>query len=183
MREAGGGEKAELAYKMQRMGELETQEIPYLEQQRNDVINKMSNVEGKSFHQRTIEDDIKEKKLELRGLLNTPEFYEGPAGGQSPEGDYGYNEPVIQGAFDLEQQTREKIAADTAKRKKDAFDALRNAGIIADRNWQSQVSYAGGGMVGIRKPNAIAPTGGPMSQGLRSLYINDKDYYEYKWQI
>ena len=35
---------------------------------------------------------------------------------------------------------------------------------------------AGGGMVGIRKPNAIAPTGGPMSQGLRSLYINDKDY-------
>ena len=36
--------------------------------------------------------------------------------------------------------------------------------------------FAGGGMVGIRKPNAIAPTGGPMSQGLRSLYINDKDY-------
>ena len=35
---------------------------------------------------------------------------------------------------------------------------------------------AGGGMVGIRKPSAIAPTGGPMSQGLRSLYINDKDY-------
>ena len=32
--------------------------------------------------------------------------------------------------------------------------------------------YAGGGMVGIRKPNAIAPTGGPMSQGLRSLYNN-----------
>ena len=31
---------------------------------------------------------------------------------------------------------------------------------------------AGGGMVGIRKPNAIAPTGGPMSQGLRSLYNN-----------
>jgi len=36
--------------------------------------------------------------------------------------------------------------------------------------------FAGGGMVGIRKPNAIAPTGGPMHQGLRSLYINDKDY-------
>ena len=32
--------------------------------------------------------------------------------------------------------------------------------------------YMGGGMVGIRKPNAIAPTGGPMSQGLRSLYNN-----------
>ena len=38
------------------------------------------------------------------------------------------------------------------------------------------LGFAGGGMVGIRKPNAIAPTGGPMHQGLRSLYINDKDY-------
>ena len=36
--------------------------------------------------------------------------------------------------------------------------------------------YAGGGMVGIRRPSALPPTGGPMSQGLRSLYINDKDY-------
>ena len=37
-------------------------------------------------------------------------------------------------------------------------------------------TLAGGGMVGIRKPNALPPTGGPMSQGLRSLYINDRDY-------
>ena len=36
----------------------------------------------------------------------------------------------------------------------------------------SQERFAGGGIVGIRKPNAIAPTGGPMSQGLRSLYNN-----------
>ena len=171
MREAGGDEKAELAYKMQRMGELEEQELPNLYQQRADVINKMANVEGKSFHQRTIEDDIKEKELELQGLINTPDFYEGPVGSY-------YNQPVIQGAFDLEQQTREKIAADTAKRKKDAFDALRNAGIIADRNWQSQVSYAGGGragymgggITGIRKPHAIPPE----RQGLRSIMINGK---------
>ena len=39
-----------------------------------------------------------------------------------------------------------------------------------------RAGYMGGGITGIRKPNAIAPTGGPMSQGLRSLYINDKDY-------
>ena len=32
--------------------------------------------------------------------------------------------------------------------------------------------YAGGGMVGIRKPGAIAPTGGPQSGGLPSLYNN-----------
>ncbi|MBC8407220.1 MAG: hypothetical protein H8E12_00550, partial [Rhodobacteraceae bacterium] len=39
-----------------------------------------------------------------------------------------------------------------------------------------RAGYMGGGITGIRKPSAIAPTGGPMSQGLRSLYINDKDY-------
>ena len=41
------------------------------------------------------------------------------------------------------------------------------------RGW-SRMKKAGGGMVGIRKPNAIAPTGGPMSQGLRSIMINGK---------
>ena len=35
-----------------------------------------------------------------------------------------------------------------------------------------RMEKAGGGMVGIRKPNAIPPE----KQGLRSLYINDKDY-------
>ena len=52
-------------------------------------------------------------------------------------------------------------------------------GIRGSQDWRG----AGGGMVGIRKPNAIAPTGGPMAQGLRSLYINDRNYKEYKWQI
>jgi len=41
---------------------------------------------------------------------------------------------------------------------------------------QMDYMYAGGGIVGIRRPSAIAPTGGPMHQGLRSLYINDRDY-------
>jgi len=39
-----------------------------------------------------------------------------------------------------------------------------------------RAGYMGGGITGIRRPSAIAPTGGPMSQGLRSLYINDRDY-------
>ena len=39
-----------------------------------------------------------------------------------------------------------------------------------------RAGYMGGGITGIRRPNAIAPTGGPMHQGLRSLYINDRDY-------
>jgi len=39
------------------------------------------------------------------------------------------------------------------------------------RGWSRM---AGGGMVGIRKPNAIAPTGGPQSGGLPSLYNNGR---------
>ena len=39
-----------------------------------------------------------------------------------------------------------------------------------------RAGYMGGGITGIRKPSALPPTGGPMSQGLRSLYIDDKDY-------
>ena len=37
-----------------------------------------------------------------------------------------------------------------------------------------RVEKAGGGIVGIRRPSALPPTGGPMSQGLRSLYNNVK---------
>ena len=81
---------------------------------------------------------------------------------------------MIQDAYALEQLTTKKIAADMAARKKATFDSLKKAGIIADRNWQSQVSYAGGGMVGDK--SGPPPESGPMSQGLRSLYINDKDY-------
>ena len=43
-------------------------------------------------------------------------------------------------------------------------------------------AFAGGGMVGIRKPNAIAPTGGPQSQGLASTPEYDTYNKEYKWQ-
>ena len=82
------------------------------------------------------------------------------------------------GAYDEMQQ----------KKKKEEYDRmmeLRSKPMMPGYGQQFQVSgkpefkpvtYAGGGMVGIRKPNAIAPTGGPLHQGLRSLYINDKDY-------
>jgi len=39
-----------------------------------------------------------------------------------------------------------------------------------------RAGYMGGGITGIRRPNAVAPDSGPMSQGLRSLYIDDMDY-------
>ena len=40
--------------------------------------------------------------------------------------------------------------------------------------WDKKAGYMGGGIVGIRRPSALPPTGGPMSQGLRSLYNNVK---------
>jgi len=36
----------------------------------------------------------------------------------------------------------------------------------------TDVCIAGGGIVGIRKPNALQPTGGTQSGGLPSLYNN-----------
>ena len=46
----------------------------------------------------------------------------------------------------------------------DRMDKIGIAGGVAN--------MAGGGMVGIRKPNALPPTGGPQSGGLPSLYNN-----------
>ena len=139
-RESGGDE---LAYKMKQMGELESQEIPYLEQQLNKVINEMAHTPGKSPKQLWIEKDIEEKKLELQALYNTPEFYEGPAGGASAEGDYGYNEPVIQDAYALEQLTTKKIAADIAARKKQRWESYVPG--------SSQFKMAEGGIMNLKK--------------------------------
>jgi hypothetical protein len=43
-------------------------------------------------------------------------------------------------------------------------------GIRGTQDWRG----AGGGMAGIRRPSAIPPESGPMSQGLRSLYNNGR---------
>ena len=123
--------------------------------------------DGKSYHQYKIEKSLEKKERELQELVNTPEFYEGPVGSY-------YNFPVIQDAVDLEQQTTAKIAADKAARKKQRWESFRP--------WTSQLQMAGGGIVGIRKPSALPPTGGPPSGGLHSLYNNVRKRYEYKWQ-
>jgi len=57
----------------------------------------------------------------------------------------------------------------------DLMDKIGIAGGVAN--------MAGGGMVGIRKPGAIAPTGGPQSQGLASTPEYGTYNKEYKWQI
>jgi len=58
----------------------------------------------------------------------------------------------------------------------DLMDRIGIAGGVANMAEGGRAGYMGGGITEIRRPSAIAPTGGPMSQGLRSLYINDKDY-------
>ena len=73
---------------------------------------------------------------------------------------------IIQDIYIMPQEADEVI---TREKWRQLFE---QPGIRGSQDWKG----AGGGMVGIRKPSAIAPTGGPMSQGLRSLYINDKDY-------
>ena len=39
-----------------------------------------------------------------------------------------------------------------------------------------RAGYMGGGIAAIRKPSAIPPESGPMSQGLRSLYNNGRKW-------
>jgi hypothetical protein len=165
MKYAGGDKKA---YAMKKMGELEEQEIPYLQYQLEQAQAKSAGTKEKvpgytSYHEKEILEDIKEKEQELQGYLNTPEFWSGPTGKY-------LNESAAMDAFNLAEATTAKIEADKAARKEDyKIEPIFNF-------FKTLPRMAGGGMVGIRKPNAIAPTGGPMSQGLRSLYINDRDY-------
>jgi len=156
-REAGNDEQA---YTMKKMGEIEEQELPYLQQQLEQAQAKSAPTREKvmqsgrpdytGYHEKEILEDIKEKKLELQGYYNTPELYEGPAGKY-------LDEPAAMGAFNLAEATTAKIAADKAGRKKKRFDWLRENKIIANKNWQSQMAtggragYMGGGIMNLKK--------------------------------
>ena len=54
----------------------------------------------------------------------------------------------------------------TIDKARDYFRDLDKSAYFAEN---FRMEKAGGGMVGIRKPNAIAPTGGPVSQGPKGL--------------
>jgi len=98
-------------------------------------------------------------------FLNLQPFMTGPAG------QY-YDQGLMDKAEQQDIATMEKLEAERQAR----IDERIARGIIADKNWQSQVSYAGGGIVGLSgsDKSGPAPTGGPMSQGLRSLYNNGR---------
>ena len=102
------------------------------------------------------------KKLEAVGLYVDPKLrYKGQTV-QRPEGLKYIGKPVL----DSERGW-------TIDQAYDYFRDLDKSAYFADN---FRMEKAGGGMVGIRKPSALPPTGGPMSQGLCSLYINDRDY-------
>jgi len=182
MKAAGGDEGART---MKKLEELEDQELPYLYQQRDAAINKLAHVpklpgrEGKGYQQLLIERKIKEKELELQDIWNKSGFMEGPAGGK---GDFKYlNMPVIRKASTIKDAADAKVIAD----KKARLEEYMEKGYVADPDWYKQegrISRMGGGMVGIRKPSAIAPTGGPQSQGLASTPEYGTYNKEYKWQ-
>ena len=68
----------------------------------------------------------------------------------------------ITGAKELEEKEKKAKIVDWLTRYK----------ILPEKDWMQDIDtrgYIGGGMVGIRKPHAIAPTRGPQSQGLASL--------------
>ena len=100
-------------------------------------------------------------------FLNLQPFMTGPAG------QY-YDQGLMDKAEQQDIATMEKLAAERQAR----IDERTERGIIADQNWQSQIAsrYAGGGIVGLSGSDKSGPppTGGPMSQGLRSLYNNGK---------
>ena len=82
----------------------------------------------------------------------------------------------ITGAKELEEKEKKAKIVDWLTRYK----------ILPEKDWMQSIDtigYMGGGMVGIRKPHAIAPTRGPQSQGLASTPEYDTYSKEYKWQI
>jgi hypothetical protein len=86
----------------------------------------------------------------------------------SPHTEQGqfYDQGLMDKAEQQDIDTMKRIEAANQKR----IDERIERGIIADRNWQSQVSYAGGGIAAIRRPHAIPPKSGPNPQGLPSIY-------------
>ena len=101
---------------------------------------------------------------------------------ESEQMDIHKRKTAVPKMFDTYEQAS-KLAKDQGISYEDALKQIKTDTPLDIPGLDFKIDYslpkpietlAGGGMVGIRKPNAIAPTGGPMSQGLRSLYNNVK---------
>ena len=112
-----------------------------------------------------------DKALEDVGLYIDPDLrsYKGRTV-QRPEGLKYLGKPV------LKPDSRSGLSYDDVR---DYWKDLDKQSYYADN---FRMEKAGGGIVGIRKPSAIAPTGGPQSQGLASTSEYGTYNKEYKWQ-
>ena len=72
------------------------------------------------------------------------------------------------------KEKKDTLAGEEGLPEIDAFAAKDGGPVKLDFSLPQFIKekFAGGGMVGIRRPSALPPTGGPMSQGLPSLYNN-----------
>ena len=84
----------------------------------------------------------------------------------------GYSDEQIDIILDYYETSQSEVGM--------SYDQLRNMFDIGDKQAyfadNFRMEKAGGGIVGIRRPSALPPTGGPMSQGLRSLYNNGRKW-------
>ena len=108
---------------------------------------------------------IRELKTEVPKMWEEgTEIYESLKDFPTSETIYG----SITGAKELEEKEKKSKIADW----------LREHKILPEKDWMENIgsgrgdySYASGGLT-----TTVAPDSGPMHQGLRSLYINDRDY-------
>ena len=109
-----------------------------------------------------IEKLIKDKEQEYQKYINTPGFYQGPAG--------QYKD---QEAIDKAFETRDEGLASLEEAKAERLAESREKGWVAPENWwdKQMGRYAGGGMTGIRRPDAVPPLSGPDPQGEGLSYL------------
>ena len=167
MKYMGGDEKAYATHKIGQIygDEKQPGELAYLQQDLQDVIDEnaatRAKVPGwKSPQQLQIEELIKSKEQEGQEHLNIPEFYEGPAAAY-------VDEATVEEAFTQSDQALAKLAADKAAR----LEEYREKGYVAPEKWWEKQKYAGGGMTGIRRPDAVPPLSGPDPQGEGLSYL------------
>jgi len=103
---------------------------------------------------------MEDAALDLRNKINP--FMEGPR-----NQFFNINKADV-ARLDLEL-AKEWVKDQEAQR----IQERRDRGFIAEKDWMKKYSYAGGGLANLTR--TVAPDSGPMSQGLRSLYIDDMD--------
>jgi len=172
MRHFKNDPKAYAAHKLMEIGGEETEqgkmpgELDYLYEDWSAVAGEgtpTSKAKGelwKSPQLLQIEKLIKDKEQEYQKYINTPGFYQGPAGQYQ-------DQEAINKAF----ETRDEGLASLEEAKAERLAESREKGWVAPEKWWEKKKYAGGGMTGIRRPDAVPPKSGPDPQGEGLSYL------------